>query len=70
MEPFVWSMDFEVGLTTRDYQIKLITSPKWSTLEDRPRLRGNMIEAFELSNDFDISAPNTFFHISFTGLKD
>ena len=49
-------------------RLKLITSLKWSKLEDRC-LRGDMIEVFELLNDFDVAAPNTFFHRSFTGLR-
>ena len=60
-------MDFEVGLQP---EIKLMTSLKWlkwSELEDR-RLRSDMIEVFEPLNDFDVAAPNTFFHRSFTGL--
>ena len=48
-----------------------MTSLKWSKLEDTQdrRLRGHMIEVFELLNDFDVAAPNTFFNRSLTGFR-
>ena len=46
-----------------------LNSLGWSTLESR-RLRGDMIQVFKFIKGFDITAPNTFFNMSTTGLRD